>query len=182
MPLKIKLFTWLSAEKKIPTWDYLQQKGWTEPNLCHLFHRDAKTTSHLFIHCHYTRLVWNQILQDNHIHIVWNETSITNCLGHWITNDKSFKLLPPLVNWHIWLARNLIIFEDKPLTTSVVAFKVLGLFHSWKNIHPDIGKKKDLSPATHHRLPNRLVRRCCPGKQIFVWCRWSDKTKFKLYH
>jgi hypothetical protein len=60
-----------------------------------------------------------------------------------------YKILPPLVNWFIWLSRNHKIFENKTPSTSVVDFKALGLFHLWKDLHPDTEKKKILVKPTY---------------------------------
>jgi ribonuclease HI len=144
IPHKIKLFTWLSVENKIPTWDNLQRKGWVGPNICQLCYRDEETTNHLFTQCNFTRLVWDKIVLDNNINTVWNGTSISACFEHWTSSEHNYKLLPPLVNWFIWLARNIKIFDNKPPSINIVAYKSLGLYQSWKNIHPDIVKKKTL--------------------------------------
>lgn len=142
LPLKIKLFNWLAAENKISTWNNLQRKGWTGPNLCQLCFKDAESVFHLFNQCYYTRQVWNKIALDQHITTAWIGISLTECLDHWISIERSYKHFPLLVNWFIWLARNTKIFDNKSPNANLVAYKTLGLFQNWKVIHPAIGKKK----------------------------------------
>jgi ribonuclease HI len=154
LPLKIKLFNWLAAENKIPTWDNLQRKGWTGPNLCQLCFKDAESVFHLFNQCHFTRQVWNKIALDQHITTTWTGTSLPDCLDHWTSIERSYKHLPLLVNWFIWLARNTKIFDNKSPNANLVAYKTLGLFQNWKAIHPAIGKKKTLiSPCIVEDTP-----------------------------
>jgi hypothetical protein len=77
LPLKIKLFNWLSVENKISTWDNLQRKGWAGPNLCQLCYKDAETVNHLFTQCTFTRHVWDRIVQVNNIKTAWTGISLT---------------------------------------------------------------------------------------------------------
>jgi hypothetical protein len=121
-----------------------KKKGWTGPNICLLCYRDEETTNHLFSQCCFTRLVWDRLKLDNKSITSWTGTSISSCFDHWISNEHYYKLLPPLVNWFIWKARNSKIFDDKQPSINVVAYKALGLFQNWKDIHPGKKKKKRL--------------------------------------
>jgi ribonuclease HI len=73
---------------------------------------------------------------DQHISTVWDGTSISACFDHWTTRERSYKLLPPLVSWFIWLVRNNKIFENRPPSVCTVAYKTLGMYKNWKAIHP----------------------------------------------
>jgi hypothetical protein len=61
MPLKIKLFTWLSLENKINTWDILCRKGRIGPSICLLCHGEEESSFHIFVTCPFTRRVWDRI-------------------------------------------------------------------------------------------------------------------------
>jgi hypothetical protein len=55
-----------------------------------------------------------------------------------------------LVNWFISKARNSKKFDDKQPSIGVVAYKALGLFQNWKDIHSGIIiKKKDFNQPTY---------------------------------
>jgi hypothetical protein len=150
LPLKLKIFTWLSLKKKIPTWDLLQKIGWSGPSICQLCFNGEETTDHLFTHCHFARLVWYKITQDCNPISVWLGNTTQDCLEQWTTAEKHYKTLPLMVNWYIWLSRNYKIFENKTPNIGVVAYKALGMFQSWKDLYPDKDKNKLLSQASSH--------------------------------
>jgi len=59
-----------------------------------------------------------------------------------------------LVNWFICLAINNKIFNNKSSIVNNVAYKTLGLYQNWKDIHPTIGAKKTLiSPLIAEDTP-----------------------------
>ena len=133
---KIKLFTWLIIENKIHIWDNLQRKGWVCPNICQLCYIDEEIVSHVFIKCPFTHLVWDTIILDQNINIVWDGTSITACYDYWKTMEHNLKYLPSLVSCFVWMDRNKKLFENGPPSTSIVAYKTLGMLKNWKSIHP----------------------------------------------
>jgi hypothetical protein len=59
--LKIKLFIWMAAEKKILTWDALQKKGWEGPGVFYLCKHDYEDINHIFIHCTFLKTVWARL-------------------------------------------------------------------------------------------------------------------------
>jgi hypothetical protein len=59
--LKIKLFIWLAGNKKVLTWDTLQNKGWEGPGVCYLCKLDVEDIDHLLIHCTFTKAVWARL-------------------------------------------------------------------------------------------------------------------------
>jgi hypothetical protein len=86
--LKIKLFIWLAMENKILTWDNLQQKGWEGPSRCQLCKKETENISHLFIHCSFTKSVWERIQIGQKIKKVWEGNTLSDCFKNW-TEDKS---------------------------------------------------------------------------------------------
>jgi hypothetical protein len=63
MPLKIKLFLWLSMEGKILTWDSLQKRGWEGPGRCPLCRKESESITHLFTSCTFARTVWDIMIK-----------------------------------------------------------------------------------------------------------------------
>jgi hypothetical protein len=59
LQLKIILFFRLAADQNILTWDNLLKKGWVGPGFCYLCRAAAEDNAHLFIHCHFTKAIWN---------------------------------------------------------------------------------------------------------------------------
>jgi hypothetical protein len=127
---KIKLFTWLSVENRILTWDTLQRKGWQGPNICHLCFKEVESVFHLFVSCSFCREVWNKIFKDFVIMTAWEGSSLCECFENWHKKEASYLTLPSIICWFVWLERNKFIFEgSKPLTFSVVS-KVKALLPS----------------------------------------------------
>lgn len=131
---KIKLFTWLLIENKLNTWDILQRKGWVGPNICQLCHNE-ETSTHLFIKCSFTRQVWDIITLEQNLKTIWDETSLTTCFDYWSSREHNLIHLPSLVCRSIWLDMNKKIFENGTPSTSFVAYKTLGMYKFWKDIH-----------------------------------------------
>jgi hypothetical protein len=81
IPLKIKLFFWLSLDNKINTWDVLKKKGGIGPNVCHLCLQEEETVQHIFIHCDFTRAVLNYISSTLKINFSWVGSSLAILFG-----------------------------------------------------------------------------------------------------
>ena len=77
--LKIKLFIWLSLERKIITWDNLQGRGWERPNICHLFLKELETVTHLLVNCIFTQQVWHIILRGIKLRNLWEGNTLNEC-------------------------------------------------------------------------------------------------------
>jgi hypothetical protein len=83
LPLKIKLFSWLFLANKINTWDVLQKKGWTGPNICHLCNLEEESAQHIFIHCAFTRSVWANITTALNLNYTWDGLTFPDCFENW---------------------------------------------------------------------------------------------------
>jgi hypothetical protein len=103
IPLKVKLFIWLADNNRISTWDNLQKKGWNGPS--QLCFKEEESMIHIIIQCQFARQVWNKIAHEYHFTYAWTGISISDCFAHWTSSERSFKFLPPLVIWYIWMER-----------------------------------------------------------------------------
>ena len=61
---KVNIFFWLLLQSKILTLDNLAKTGQTLPNRCNLCKKDLESVNHLFIHCLFSSMVWNQLTSD----------------------------------------------------------------------------------------------------------------------
>jgi ribonuclease HI len=83
-------------------------------------------------------------------HTIWDGTELQDCFDSWAHKEHKLIHLPSLICWTIWLERNKTIFENGSPSTSVAAYKALGIFNSWKEAHtkkiriPHIKKGPDL--------------------------------------
>jgi hypothetical protein len=46
---KTKLFTWILLKGKVPTWEDLQKRSFTGPNICPLYKQQEETSLHIFL-------------------------------------------------------------------------------------------------------------------------------------
>jgi hypothetical protein len=60
LPLKLKLFAWLTGKNKLLTWDVLQTRGWVGPSVCPLCKTAPESLSHLLMFCSFSAEVWNR--------------------------------------------------------------------------------------------------------------------------
>jgi hypothetical protein len=111
--LKIKLFMWLAAENKILTWKILQHRGWHGAWAMPFMQKASEENEHLFIHCAFTKRVWQKIITSKHYNQTWEGTDLDNCLTNWTKNKTIPSSLAALTCWFIWLERNASIFEGK---------------------------------------------------------------------
>jgi len=127
LQLKIKLFIRLAAENKILTWENLQNRGWEGPNRCHLCFQDNENINHLFIHCSFTKSVWERLATIHSFKNCWNGNTLTHCFKSWVEEKFLPTLIVAHICWFIWLERNSTIFEEiKPSIHSVI-YKTLGI-------------------------------------------------------
>jgi hypothetical protein len=81
---------------------------------------------------------------DLHISTTWNGATLFDSLAHWTQQEHTFKLLPLLIIWYIWLTRNNLIFENTSFTVNIVVYKTIGLLQLWRDTHPISDTKKIL--------------------------------------
>jgi hypothetical protein len=85
VPLKIRIFMWFLYNKVILTKDNLAKRRWNGCTDC-VFCGQRETIDHLFIACHFSRLVWRVV------HFTFNippPMNIINLFGNWLNGiDK----------------------------------------------------------------------------------------------
>lgn len=136
LPLKIKLFSWLTLANKINTWDVLQKKGWIGPSICQLCFLEEESAQHIFIHSAFARSVWAIITAALNLNHTWDGHTFPDCFEHWSKISYLTLNLPPLVCWFTWTERNNYIFENRPPSTTSVAYKSLGLLPYLERLSP----------------------------------------------
>ncbi|KAL5583298.1 hypothetical protein UlMin_015740 [Ulmus minor] len=124
VPHRVKVSAWLIYLGKLNTCDRVQRRNpqmMLSPNRCVMCKRDEESVNHLFLHCCSARFLWLKALGEVGIH--WAAPASVRCmfldrtLGYGSNNMAKtlwncmvFSLL-----WHIWLERNIRIFEDKEM-------------------------------------------------------------------
>jgi ribonuclease HI len=125
-PLKPRLFMWCLLRKKVLTWDgmkfrVLEGLGWF--SLCK---GDDKTSPHLFLGFPFSIQTWRFVSFFLGQTCSWHGPSIEEAWKYWVQDhrNKNIKALPLLINWGIWLARNVAIFKEKALLPDIFATKI----------------------------------------------------------
>jgi hypothetical protein len=128
-PQKEKIFMWCVLNKKSPTWDNMRKRSIEGPGWCALCKEENENNTHLFIHCPFTKQVWQDLSLLLNQRLTWEGPSVETTWQHW-THQKplrNVKALPFIICWGIWLARNKEIFQDKPSLPELTAAKGLAI-------------------------------------------------------
>jgi hypothetical protein len=90
-PPKIKFFAWLAIRNRLWTSDRLERRGWDNFGICPLCKQYNETTTHLFLHCQYTKRLWEMIRDWLDLTSIWtNEWMNDLSLKYWWSR-MSFK-------------------------------------------------------------------------------------------
>jgi hypothetical protein len=79
IPLKIKLFIWLSAKGKVLTWEMLRKRGWEGPGICNFCNCSTEDIHHILIHCNFTSIVWQRLITHYSLNLKWNDATVSDC-------------------------------------------------------------------------------------------------------
>ena len=95
--------------------------------------RELESTYHLFLTCSFTTKVWREVSTLVGFIFQWEGTSVEAVWDSWWrrTPHKQHKILPLLVIWGIWLARNKAIFKDIPSILAITAALSVGYYKSY---------------------------------------------------
>jgi len=119
-------FIRMAVENKILTWDNLKTRGWEGPSRCHLCNQDTKNINHLFIHCSFTKSVWERLVAGQSFKNCWEGNTLSDCFKNWVEEKSVPSLIVAHICCFIWLERNSTIFEEtKPFIHSMI-YKTLG--------------------------------------------------------
>jgi hypothetical protein len=94
--------------------------------LCHLCKNSSEENENLFIHCIFTKSIWLKIRSIKNIRYNWDGVDLDDCLTSWIKRKTNSTILAALICWHIWMERNVAIFEGKTPSVQSIVIKSLG--------------------------------------------------------
>jgi hypothetical protein len=97
---------------KVLTWDRMQSRNKQGTRLCYLCRRCDESNTHVFLDCSFSRKVWIEIGRHLGINHLWDKETISNFFLEYYNRLalKDFQVLPILVAWGVWFARNASIF------------------------------------------------------------------------
>ena len=118
-------------ENKVHCWENLIKRGFNGLGWCALCRNAGETTLHLFLSCPYYVEVWVECCKLLGLGPAcrWEGDSIIHAWERWRHSEttKVMIVLPLLVTWGIWLARNNLVFNGKECTLEIMAGMVCGI-------------------------------------------------------
>lgn len=135
-PPKVQTFLWRSMNGALPVGSVLLTRGLHAEAKCKRC-GELKTPLHLFLTCPFAARIWDRIpaLFKPDASTV---TSVSNLL---ISNMRMINLPPtglgtspiyPWLYWHLWKARNKLIFEDRSWTEAELVLKIIKDARCWE--------------------------------------------------
>ena len=114
----MKLFLWLLVQDKVTTRDFLFQYDYLtlQESRCIFCNKSMESSSHLFIHCHFTWNIWMKLLFNQGFCSFFPKFVDDMCY-QWSSMVKgkqqnfTWQLIFLCVVWNLWLQRNDIIFN-----------------------------------------------------------------------
>ena len=149
---KIKMFLWKLFQKAIPVGEILVERHITTDGRCKRC-GTLESIDHLFLQCPFARKIWraapfvstfeNSGLID--LKSVWSNLCEKNCVPP--TGLVSGQLAPWIL-WHIWCARNQLIFEGKTITEEEALTKAITAAKEWTS-------NQEQRPPPPRKIPPR---------------------------
>ena len=141
VPTKIKFFAWLLYHGRLNTRAHLFHRN-IKPlheSWCERCHGVLETDEHLFKGCHVPQEIWACLhfsIQNDSFRRPW-QIDLPNTLPETISVDMLLILL-----WHIWKARNELVFDRHDLSPTEIIRKTLRDIDAWscryKRLRPDV--------------------------------------------
>lgn len=141
IPLRIKIFMWLASKNRVLTTDTLSKRGWQEPSICALCHRNGENLEHLLFECTYAKSLWRILLHGmpTTIHLLLNLPGDLPIRWSRARNSQSGQAKIRLDHffaaacWELWKERNSRIFENRVAGSDEVGNKVLSSVNFWNS-------------------------------------------------
>lgn len=111
---KVRFFTWLLIQNRLPTADRLRDRGSQHDDKCSLCDQIIESTAHLFCQCPFTAEVWYKLgasIPTYHVTIT-SFNSIDRWWQHLADGPKQTAVTGAYFAWHIWNERNRCIFTN----------------------------------------------------------------------
>lgn len=135
---RVKAFAWIGSLSRSNTMDLLQRHRpflQISPNWCVLCRKDSESTNHLFMHCSFSKVIWDHFSNLNCSwvmpHELLNLFSQRNSWGMGVRGKCFWACLIHAVQLGIWKERNLRIFDGKHKSISKVIDPIVRKLGSW---------------------------------------------------
>lgn len=166
----MKVFLWSILQDALPLGENLQKRRimtWINCTRCN----ERETSARIFFTCYFACEVWQNILisQSVHIAVDSNEDFEKIMLLFWNSvcfhpSGIVYKVLP-WIFWPLWRDRNLLIFENRSLSSEEDSTKILSLVREWRWENkqkliknkplPDLSRERSLGQATEPEIVSK---------------------------
>ena len=135
LPIKVKFFGWLLFYGRLNTRAHLHYRGIRalEDSMCEHCANELETDDHLFLRCPRARAVWDRLLID--IVGLTPRTPWLFGVSAPLPDQVHIDMIL-LTLWHIWKARNALIFDRADQTSTVTIRRVAQDCEAWKHRYP----------------------------------------------
>ncbi|XP_024006562.1 uncharacterized protein LOC112083067 [Eutrema salsugineum] len=170
---KMKTFLWKIIKGALPTGENLSKRGFQAAGPC-LRCGEMETAEHLFLHCSYTKKIWDLLPFSMNPRISDRQSFIAGLqAGHravclpptGITSGPLF----PWVCWQIWRACNALSFEIR-ISEEETMIKAIVSARDWQTAQIKVDTKGSTSGKVLHSLPTDTV-------EIFSDAAWKEDLR-----
>ena len=133
IPLKIRIFMWLTSKNRILTTDNLIKRGWQGCDKCQ-FCDQPETINHLFFTCSFTKQIWFYLGACQQVSCKWTKLSDVVHFARQLPSKQKIALLLVCssVCWTLWKHRNELCFgTGKKKTHRQLILLIISLVHYW---------------------------------------------------
>ncbi|CAM8956535.1 unnamed protein product [Rhodiola kirilowii] len=132
LPRKVKIFAWRLYHDGIPTAVNLHRRGISLNTKCKLCGYEMEDEPHLFLHCWWTRSLWD-LLRIRTDSIALLSSTMGDWLFYYYTHYDSAQLtLMIMVHWYTWFNRNNVWHGKSSIAPNVAAQRIKGLLKEYQ--------------------------------------------------
>lgn len=123
-PLRVNMFLWLAAHRRLWTADRRHRHNLEATEMCPLYHQELETSDHILVNCSFAKSVWWEVLR-------WAgctcpfvpEATLQDWWSHLLRQQapqrrKGLHTLVMLIAWSLWKERNARVFDSHCLPSS----------------------------------------------------------------
>ncbi|KAI0498287.1 hypothetical protein KFK09_021528 [Dendrobium nobile] len=125
IPTTVSVFCWRTLKTFIPTDELLRNKGLLITSKCQCC-SNVETLQHVFVSSPIAGKVWNFFEGIFRVNYWGPNCSISQLFDSWMVSFKGHirNIIPPLIIWFIWLARNDSRFNGKRMDHNYIIFRI----------------------------------------------------------
>ncbi|XP_010446097.1 PREDICTED: uncharacterized protein LOC104728868 [Camelina sativa] len=136
VPQKIKHFWWKCLHNALPTAENLKKRRILRDDNCQRCVEAIESTNHLLFQCRVSQEIWSLSLGSFHSGTSPFSNSVhqnVDFLLSFNNHQRKDVSISPFIGWHIWKARNDLLFKNKKLSIPDIINKAFMDLQQWKD-------------------------------------------------